>query len=67
MNLRTLAGAAVLAASLVPAHAQDASKSAKPAAAGALATVNGVAIPASRAELLVRSRVQRGDSLLQAA
>ena len=61
MNLRTLAGAAVLAASLAPGYAQEAAKGAKPAAAGAVATVNGVAIPASRAELLVRSRTQRGE------
>ncbi len=64
MNLRTLAGAAVLAASLVPAHAQDAPKGAKPAApaaAGSVATVNGVAIPAARAELLARTRTQRGE------
>lgn len=72
MNLRTLAAAAVLVATLVPAHAQDAAKgakpaapdaakAAKPAAAGPVATVNGVAIPASRAELLARTRTQRGE------
>lgn len=72
MNLRTLAAAAVLVATLVPAHAQDAAKgakpaapdaakAAKPAAAGPVATVNGVAIPAARAELLARTRTQRGE------
>ena len=76
MNLRTLAGAAVLAATLLPAHAQDAAKGAKPAApdaakaakpaaapgaAGPVATVNGVAIPAARAELLARTHTQRGE------
>jgi peptidyl-prolyl cis-trans isomerase C len=72
MNLRTLAAAAVLVATLMPAHAQDAAKgakpaapdaakAAKPAAAGPVATVNGVAIPAARAELLARTRTQRGE------
>jgi peptidyl-prolyl cis-trans isomerase C len=69
MNLRTLAAAAVLVATVVPAHAQDAAKGAKPdaakgakpAAAGPVATVNGVAIPAARAELLARTRTQRGE------
>lgn len=72
MNLRTLAAAAVLLATLMPAHAQDAAKgakpaapdaakAAKPAAAGPVATVNGVAIPAARAELLARTRTQRGE------
>lgn len=75
MNLRTLAGAAMLAASFLPAHAQDAAKGAKPApeaakaakpaaaapAAGAVATVNGVVIPASRGDMLARTRTQRGE------
>lgn len=74
MNLRTLAGAAMLAASLVPAHAQDAAKAAKPApdaakaakaakpaATGPIATVNGVAIPAARGDVLARTRTQRGE------
>ena len=64
INLRNLAGAALLAASLVPAHAQDAAKAkpaAKPAAAGPVATVNGVAIPAARGEVLALTRTQRGE------
>ena len=64
MKLRTLAGAAVLAACLVPAQAQDAAKAAKaarPAATGTVATVNGVAIPASRGDLIARTRTQRGE------
>lgn len=59
MNIRTLAGATLLAAALVPAHAQDAVKGAKPAAAP-IATVNGVAIPATRADALTRARTQQG-------
>lgn len=67
MNLRTLAGAAMLAASFFPAHAQDAAKgaakAAKPAATtGNVAVVNGVAIPASRGDSLARLRTQRGES-----
>lgn len=61
MILRTLAGAAVLAACLVPAQAQDAAKAAKPAAAGTVATVNGVAIPGARSEALFKARTQRGE------
>lgn len=71
MKLRTLAGAVALLASIVPVQAQDAAKAAKPApdaakaakpaAGGPVATVNGVAIPASRGDLLARTRTQRGE------
>lgn len=61
MKLRTLACATLLAAAIMPAHAQDAAKGAKPGAAAApIASVNGVAIPASRAEALTRARTQQG-------
>ena len=67
MNLRILAAAALLAPAL--AFAQDAAKPAAPAAKpaapkapakGAVATVNGVAIPASRLEFMVQQQKNRG-------
>ena len=65
MKLRQIAGAALAAAALaLPAAvlAQAAAKDApkKAAKAGPIATVNGVAIPASRAEVLLREREVRG-------
>jgi peptidyl-prolyl cis-trans isomerase C len=72
MNLRLIAGAALAAAALAlpgVALAQAAAKEApKKAAAGAkkpgkshvIAVVNGVAIPASRAEVLLRERASQG-------
>jgi peptidyl-prolyl cis-trans isomerase C len=65
MKLRQIAGAALAAAALaLPATvlAQAAAKDApkKTAKAGPIAIVNGVAIPASRAEVLLRERELRG-------
>jgi peptidyl-prolyl cis-trans isomerase C len=65
MKLRQIAGAALAAAALaLPATvlAQAGAKDApnKAAKAGPIATVNGVAIPASRAEVLLREREVRG-------
>ena len=75
MNLRPLALASAIAAALLggTASAQDASKAPAGAAApalptalqqpatGPLATVNGVAIPRSRAEVLMRERATAGQ------
>ena len=66
MNLKILAAAALLAPAL--AFAQDAAKPApaakpaapKAAAKGAVATVNGVAIPQSRVDLMVAQQKSRG-------
>jgi peptidyl-prolyl cis-trans isomerase C len=62
MKLRTLA--ALLLAAPALAFAQDAAKPAKPApkaaAKGAVATVNGVAIPQSRLEFMVQQQKTRG-------
>lgn len=45
-----------------PLHAQDAKPAAKPAGRpGAVATVNGVAIPASRADALLSSQIAQGQ------
>jgi peptidyl-prolyl cis-trans isomerase C len=65
MKLRRIVGAALAAAALaLPAAvlAQAAAKDApkKAAKAGPIATVNGVAIPASRAEVLLREREVQG-------
>lgn len=71
MNLNYIAGGALAAAMLLPLAvlAQGAAKdlpkeAAKPAAApsGPLATVNGVAIPRARAELVVRNQTARGQA-----
>ena len=74
MNLRTLAAAALLAApalalaqSGAPAEkpaAKPPAKAAKPAAkggaGGTVATVNGVAVPRSRMDFMIRQQQQRG-------
>jgi len=74
MNLRTLAAAALLAApalalaqSGAPAEkpaAKPPAKAAKPAAkggaGGSIATVNGVAVPRSRMDFMIRQQQQRG-------
>ncbi len=61
MNRLFLAPALAAALALLPlAGAQAQSKPAPAAASGPLATVNGVAIPRSRADIMVRERVQQG-------
>ncbi len=59
-RLTVLLAAACLLQS--PLHAQEAKTAAKPAAKpGVLATVNGVAIPAARAEALVQAQLSHGQ------
>ena len=60
MNLARIARPAILLAALhVPAHAADAPPATLPA--GSVATVNGVAIPQSRFELMLKDMVGRGQ------
>ena len=60
MNLAGIARPAILLAALhLPAHAADAPPAALPA--GSVATVNGVAIPQSRFDLMLKDMVGRGQ------